>query len=61
VCCEAYASDRKPVVDLLTNYNLPEYRVAALNLGATHLLDKALNFDRLPGLLREIRVSSALD
>jgi DNA-binding NarL/FixJ family response regulator len=45
---------RKPSVIVLTNYDLPEYKSAALALGATHFLDKAQDYWRLPALLAEI-------
>jgi two-component system OmpR family response regulator len=33
----------KPRIIVLTNYDLPEYKNAALALGATHFLDKVLH------------------
>lgn len=45
------ATEMRPRFLVLTNYDLPEYRHAALRLGATHFLDKALGYDRLPALL----------
>ena len=44
----------KPQIIVLTNYDLPAYRNAALALGATHFLDKALDYGRLPEVLHEI-------
>jgi two-component system OmpR family response regulator len=44
----------KPQIIVLTNYDLPEYKHAAFALGATHFLDKALDYDRLPQVLHEI-------
>jgi DNA-binding NarL/FixJ family response regulator len=44
----------KPRIIVLTNYDLPEYKNAALALGATHFLDKARDYGRLPELLNEI-------
>jgi two-component system OmpR family response regulator len=44
----------KPQIIVLTNYALPEYRNAAFALGATHFLDKALDYGRLPEVLHEI-------
>ncbi len=41
-------------VIVLTNYDLPEYKNAALSLGAAHFLDKARDFSRLPELLHAI-------
>ena len=39
---------------VLTNYDLPEYKNAAIALGATHFLDKARDYGRLPEVLHEI-------
>jgi len=39
---------------VLTNYDLPEYKSAALALGATHFLDKAKDYWRLPEILVDI-------
>jgi DNA-binding NarL/FixJ family response regulator len=50
----------KATVIVLTNYDLPEYRNAALALGATHFLDKACDYSRLTELLVEIRNRQAL-
>jgi DNA-binding NarL/FixJ family response regulator len=44
----------RPLVVVLTNYNLPEYKQAALELGCTHFLDKLRDYDRLPEVLREL-------
>jgi two-component system OmpR family response regulator len=41
----------KPCIIVLTNYDLPEYKEAAVSLGTTFFLDKARDFDRLPKLL----------
>ncbi len=48
------ASAVKPRIVVLTNYDLPEYKSAAIALGATHFLDKARDYGRLPEVLREI-------
>jgi DNA-binding NarL/FixJ family response regulator len=48
------SANRKTSVIVLTNYDLPEYKSAALALGATHFLDKAKDYWRLPELLVEI-------
>ena len=43
----------------LTNYDLPEYKNAAIALGATHFLDKARDYGRLPEVLaRNLRIAS---
>ncbi len=44
----------KTTIIVLTNYDLPEFKSAALALGATHFLDKARDYGRLPELLEEI-------
>jgi two-component system, OmpR family, response regulator len=44
----------KATVIVLTNYDLPEFKNAALALGATHFLDKARDYRRLPEILAEI-------
>jgi two-component system, OmpR family, response regulator len=44
----------KPCVVILTNYDLPEYKSAAMALGARYFLDKARDYDRLPDVLKEI-------
>jgi two-component system OmpR family response regulator len=44
----------KPQIIVLTNYDLPEYKNAAFALGATHFLDKARDYGRLPNVLQEI-------
>jgi DNA-binding NarL/FixJ family response regulator len=44
----------KPRIVVLTNYDLPEYQSAAFALGATHFLDKARDYGRLPEVLHEI-------
>src|SRR6201998_2473093 len=44
----------KPRIIVLTNYDLPEYKNAAIALGATHFLDKARDYGPLPEVLHEI-------
>ena len=44
----------KPQIIVLTNYDLPEYKNAAFALGATHFLDKARDYGRLPQVLNVI-------
>ena len=54
----------RPVVIVLTNYALPEYRQSALRLGVDHFLNKAADCDRLAeliGSLREARSSADAD
>jgi DNA-binding NarL/FixJ family response regulator len=47
-------AQEKPRIIVLTNYDLPEYKNAAIALGATHFLDKARDYGRLPDVLHEI-------
>jgi DNA-binding NarL/FixJ family response regulator len=47
-------AQQKPRIIVLTNYDLPEYKNAAIALGATHFLDKARDYGRLPEVLHEI-------
>jgi len=44
----------RPQIIVLTNYDLPEYKNAAFALGATHFLDKARDYGRLPEVLHAI-------
>src|ERR1700724_2519276 len=44
----------KPRIIVLTNYDLPEYKNAAIALGASHFLDKPRDYGRLPEVLHEI-------
>ncbi|HMA00390.1 MAG TPA: response regulator [Steroidobacteraceae bacterium] len=48
------AARLKPRIIVLTNYDLPEYKQAAFALGATHFLDKARDYGRLPEVLHGI-------
>jgi DNA-binding NarL/FixJ family response regulator len=48
------AGTAKPQIIVLTNYDLAEYKSAAIALGATHFLDKARDYGRLPEILHEI-------
>jgi len=48
------AAQMRPRIIVLTNYDLPEYKNAAIALGATHFLDKARDYGRLPEVLHEI-------
>ncbi len=51
---EAAKSAERPSIVVLTNYDLPEYKSAALALGASFFLDKARDYDRLPDVLHQI-------
>ena len=46
---------RRPVVIVLTNYDLAEYRRTATALGAEYFLDKVRDMDQLPGVMNKIR------
>jgi DNA-binding NarL/FixJ family response regulator len=48
------ATQSRPRIIVLTNYDLPEYKNAAIALGATHFLDKARDYGRLPEVLHEL-------
>ncbi len=48
------AGNSRPQIIVLTNYDLPEYKSAAMALGATHFLDKARDYGRLPEILHEM-------
>jgi DNA-binding NarL/FixJ family response regulator len=54
-------SPSKPSIIILTNYDLPEYKNAAIALGATHFLDKARDYDRLPDVLQAICATANVD
>jgi DNA-binding NarL/FixJ family response regulator len=49
-------SATRPKVIILTNYDLPEYKSAAMALGARYFLDKARDYDRIPEVLGELCV-----
>ena len=46
---------RRPIVVVLTNYDLAEYRRTATALGAEYFLDKVRDMDQLPGVMNKIR------
>ena len=54
------AGGARPRVIVLTNYDLPEYKSAAMALGATHFLDKARDYGRLPEILKEMSEAAHL-
>ncbi len=47
-------SPERPFIVVLTNYDLPQYKDAALELGATHFMDKVRDYEKLPEVLREL-------
>jgi len=44
----------RPVIVVLTNFALPQYRTQAQALGVQYFLDKSREYDRLPDILRDI-------
>ena len=49
------AHSKRPIVVVLSNYSLAEYRRTAQALGAQYFLDKAHEMEGLPAILNEIR------
>ncbi len=47
--------DDRPAVIVFTNYALPEYRRRAEQLGAEYFLNKSLEFERLPEVIRTLQ------
>ncbi len=47
----------RPVVVVLTNYDLAEYRRTATALGAEYFLDKVRDVDQLPDVMDKIRAA----
>jgi DNA-binding NarL/FixJ family response regulator len=48
---------QRPKTIVMTNYALPQYRDRANRYGVEYFLDKAVDFDRLPGILETLRRS----
>ena len=48
-------ANRALAVVVFTNYDLPEYRRLAQSFGVRHFLDKALEYERLPDIIEELR------
>lgn len=53
---EAVGANRPPTI-VMTNYALPQYRERARQLGVKHFLNKAMDFERLPDIVAEIRTA----
>ena len=51
------AGPRVPVIIVMTNYALPQYRTEAIHLGAKFFLDKSNEFDELPRILSRLCTS----
>jgi DNA-binding NarL/FixJ family response regulator len=49
--------ERRPATIVMTNYALPQYRERARQLGVDHFLNKAMDFERLPGILAQLRAA----
>jgi two-component system, OmpR family, response regulator len=47
----------RPIVVVLTNYDLAEYRRTATALGAQYFLDKVRDMDQLPDVMDKIRAA----
>ena len=48
----------RPFIIVFTHYDLPQYKDAALALGASHFMDKVRDYDRLPEVLHELVVKA---
>ena len=44
----------RPSIIVLTNYDLPQYKDAALALGASYFMDKIRDYEKLPDVLHEL-------
>jgi two-component system OmpR family response regulator len=53
---EAIGIERPPTI-VMTNYALPQYRERARKLGVEHFLNKAMDLEKLPEIVAEIRAS----
>lgn len=51
---EAIGTDRPPTI-VMTNYALPQYRERSRQLGVDYFLNKAMDFEKLPEIVAEIR------
>lgn len=47
---------KQPIVVVITNYALPQYRSEATALGAQYFLDKSEEFDSIPALLAGLQM-----
>lgn len=46
---------KQPIIIVVTNYALPQYRVEAEALGAQYFLDKSQQFDAIPAVLTALQ------
>jgi CheY-like chemotaxis protein len=51
---EAMGTDKPPTI-VMTNYALPQYRERSRQLGVDYFLNKAMDFEKLPEIVAEIR------
>jgi DNA-binding response OmpR family regulator len=51
---EAIGTDKPPTI-VMTNYALPQYRERSRQLGVDYFLNKAMDFEKLPEIVAEIR------
>ncbi len=49
---------KRPFIVVLTNYDLPQYKDAALALGAAYFMDKVRDYDKLPEILSDLVLKS---
>jgi DNA-binding NarL/FixJ family response regulator len=50
-----------PMVIILTNYPFPGYRQKCLQAGADFFLDKSIEFDQIPTLVKQLKQGSGFD
>jgi CheY-like chemotaxis protein len=48
---------RRPPTIVMTNYALPQYQERAQHFGVEHFLNKARDFERLPGIVADMRAA----
>jgi CheY-like chemotaxis protein len=53
---EALGKPRPPTI-VMTNYALPQYQERARHFGVEHFLNKARDFERLPGIVADMRAA----
>lgn len=44
----------RPVVIVITNFSIPQYRMKCLEAGADYFLDKSTEFERVPHIFEEL-------
>ncbi len=52
-------SNPKTTVIVLTNYPYEQYRTKCFELGAGYFFDKSTEFDKIPGVLDQLRIEGA--